>query len=127
MNPRGSRSRPGFTLVELIVAGVITGLVAAAATLSVSHTLRARDSASARHAAFRRAAVAADRVSGDVRALLRDPDPLGVRFVLTDSGSADEAADQILLYARTLRRARAALPTEAESEGDAYEVQYRLG
>ena len=112
----------GFTLVEVILAALITALVAGATAVSLGQMARARDTSAAHEEAFARAAAAADRVALDVLGAARDEDLRFCRVAVTD-GAASGAADSILLLTRSLRSVRGL--TESP-EGADFEVQYRV-
>lgn len=118
--------RDGFTLIELMVAIIIAGVLVGATTVAVSQALRSRANSEARQEAFSRAGVAAWSLGLDVVNLVRDPDLVGARVLLSDGGSGgagSTARDQLLIFANSPRRAR---PTSDQAEGIEYEVQYRL-
>lgn len=112
-----------FTLIELLVAVLIAAAIAGATVIAISQALRARDSSEARQAAFRRAGAAADRIALDAQNLVRSDDLYDVRVLLVDAGSAGAEHDELLLFSRVSRQARAA---SEQNEGSSAEVQYRL-
>lgn len=118
----GRGRRGGFTLVELVVAAVISALLAVATAGSLSSILRARTRSEAREAAYSRADTAASRIARDLQSLAREPDLLHAHLALT-AGGTQEAQDSILMLVRSLTPAR---NFEDLAEGGLYEVQYRI-
>jgi type II secretion system protein J len=117
-HPRGR----GFTLVELVVAGVVSALLAVATAGSLSSILRARTRAEAREAAFSRAELGAARIARDLLSLARDPGLLHAHLTLTPGGN-QQPQDSILMLTRSLATVR---NFEDLPEGGLYEVHYRI-
>lgn len=118
------RSR-GFTLVEILVAAIITALVAAAATTAVSQLLRLKARSADRAEAASRADAAASRIALDLTAAVRNPDPSFTLVQLRPNAtSSGPRADELLLLARSNRPVRGGTP--AIPEGGEFSVQYRL-
>jgi general secretion pathway protein J len=113
----------GFTLVELILAAMITALIAGATATALGQMSRARAASVAHQEAFSRAQAAADRIALDVLTAARDEDLTFCRVAVTDAGPPGAEADSILLLARSLRRVRGLVESP---EGADFEVQYRL-
>ncbi|MEX2219386.1 MAG: prepilin-type N-terminal cleavage/methylation domain-containing protein, partial [Phycisphaerales bacterium] len=119
-----SRARPrGFTLVELIVASVVGAMVAGATVMSMSQLLSMKARAVGRQQAYGRAEAAAATVARDLVNAIRDSDLAHARVAVMDSGDAEQPQDQLLLLARSARRAR---PGGEDPEGGAYEVHLRI-
>lgn len=115
--------RRGFTLIELLVGVLITAGVCGATTIAISQALKAKTNSESRRQAFARANTAAERIASDATNALRDGDLYACRVRITDGGVGDTAADQVLLFTKSLQPTR---PLGSQPEGDHYEVQYRL-
>lgn len=116
-------SRRGFTLVELIVAGIMISLLGGATYVCISQTVRARDRGVSRGEAFTRANLAADLIAADVQNTLRDADLANTRLLILRDGRPGEGRDGILIFSNSDRPARAG---GLQPEGQEYETQYRL-
>lgn len=114
-------ARPrAFTLVEVLVATIIVGLIATSVAVVISRTFKTRRAAEARTEASSRAKAAAAMIARDVQNAFRDGDLLQTRVQII--ASADKR-DQLLLLARTDRAVRSA---EEQNESEVHEVQYRV-
>lgn len=120
LRERGGRA---FTLVELLVAVIIAGGLIGAVTITVSQSLKARSASEARQEAFGRASVAASAIATDVVNLVRERDLVRARVLLRDGGEGAASRDDLLVFAESLRRARAGTD---QAEGVEYEMQFRL-
>lgn len=117
------RTRPAFTLVELIVAAVIAALVAGSAVASVSQMLKLKAKSAARQQAYERADLAVGRIALDLCNVVRHHNLQFARVAVTDGGSGSTAHDGLMLLTRSVRPVRD--ETDA-AEGGEYEVQYRV-
>lgn len=115
--------RPGFTLVELIVAAVVGALVATATVSSISRLLQVRRVSGDRQAAFARAEAAASQIVQDLQAVSRDESLKYAKVQITPGGGDEQHTDELLLLTTSLRPARG---VDGDPEGQDYEVQYRL-
>lgn len=120
-------ARRAFTVVELIVALVIAGIVATAITGSLSQLGRAREVARLRMTASRRATDALELIRRDVQSTLRTDDLFLTRFRLAAESVSSPVGeldrDQMLLFNERLRSIR---PLSYSGEGQEYETQYRV-
>jgi prepilin-type N-terminal cleavage/methylation domain-containing protein len=117
------RSRPAFTLVELIVAAVVGAMVAGAVAVSAGQLWRTNLAASQRQQASARAEAAASRISLDLLSAARDSDLLSARVSILDSGTGPSARDELLILTKSMRPVRG---EAGEAEGDLQEAQYRV-
>lgn len=117
------RTRRGFTLVELIVAVVVGAIVAGSTTAAVTGFMRAKTRATARHDAFRRAETAASLIAADLMVAARERDLVAATVYLTEGANGPYAADQVLVYARSLEPVRGLID---QPEGGDREIQYKL-
>jgi prepilin-type N-terminal cleavage/methylation domain-containing protein len=117
------RVHRGFTLVELIVAVVVGAIVAGSTTAAVTGFMRAKSRAAARYDAFRRAETAASLIAADLMVAARERDLVAATVYVTEGANGPYAADQLLVYARSLEPVRG-LPDQPE--GGDREIQYKL-
>ena len=79
--------RRGFTLVELLLAGMIAAMVLVTVVVTLSQIGRAREVSRARLLAHLRADAALDAIRGDLTSVLRDADLFHSRVLLYDGSS----------------------------------------
>ena len=102
--------RRGFTLIELMVAAIMTAFVLGAVSMSLSQLSRAKSGGRAQLTAHLRADAALNAVRRDVVSVLRDQDLFWTRLLLTDHsistpyGRMDR--DEILVFNSQLRPIR---------------------
>ena len=124
----GTARRRGFTLIELIVAGVIAGILAGAATMSIRQLADGRDRSSERQAAVESVYSIARFIARDMANIVRDtslPDTI-VRIDDT-TGSSNDQHDELLLFCRSLRPVRPNTDDDLTyRESSIHEVNYRL-
>jgi type II secretion system protein J len=120
-------SRRGFTLIELIIAGVITAFVLGSISMSVAQLGRAKNTSKLRLDAFLRADAALDAVRKDVVSVIRTDDLFFTRLLLiNDTIRAENEEfdrDEILVFNT---RVKALRNIEFSGEGFEYETQYRV-
>ena len=120
-------AKRGFTIIELVVAIIITAIISGAVASSLSQLSRARDVSRIRMTASRRATDALESIRRDVQSTLRSDDLFDTRLRLapevarTSIGEVDR--DQLLLFATRLRPIRS---IDYSGEGSEYETQYRI-
>jgi type II secretion system protein J len=131
MKKRSTSSRhQGFTLIELVLAGVISALVLLTVVTTLSQVGRARAISRVRLQAYLRADSALNSVRRDLAAILRDADLFNTRVMLYDGsktvrldGRMDLDRDEILIFNSRLEPLGA---IDYNGEGGEYETQYRI-
>lgn len=135
MKHRLRTSRPrraAFTLVEVLVATMIVGLISTSVALVISRTFKTRRMAEARTEAATRAKAAAAMIARDLQNAYRDCDLLQTRVQIIASS---DKRDQLLLLSRTdhtVRGSATALDTggstspDVQNEAGVHEMQYRI-
>src|SRR5690349_12240980 len=107
---RAPRVRPGFTIVELLVAGVITAFILGAISMSLRQVGRAKDTCKVRYDAYMRADTALNELRRDIASIVRSDDLFNCRFLLTDrvAHGKDESyeRDELLMFTDRLRALR---------------------
>ena len=120
-------ARRGFTLLELVVAGIISVIVIGALTLSMTQLARSRAATQKRLDAHMRASAALDGVRRDLASTLRADDLFQTRLLIVDktqsSKIGDMSRDELLLFSARLASVR---PNKYHGEGVEYETQYRV-
>lgn len=124
---RGIRDIRGFTLIEMLIAGLITSFVLGSLSLSLSQLTSAKSSTKSRLAAHMRANAALEAIRQDIASVIRDPDLFWTRFLLNDDSAASSLGtldrDNLLLFSTKLRPIH---PINFTGEGIEYETQYRI-
>ncbi len=125
MTKSNSAIRRGFTLIELVIAGMLAALILAAVTFSLSQLGRARNMARDRVEAYQRAATAIDAIRTDVVSLIRSDDLFDCRFLLQLGNTRARSYDrsELLVFNSSLRPIR---EVEYQGEGLEYETAYRV-
>ena len=124
-------SRRGFTLVELLLAAAIAGMVLVSVTMSLSQIGRARNTARTRLQAFLRADHALNDIRRDAASVIRSSDLFHSRVLLLDNkqtfnldGTPMELdRDELLIFSARLRPL---VQVDYNGEGVEYETQYRI-
>ena len=117
----------GFTIIELVVAIMITAIISGAVATSISQLGKARNISRIHMTASRRASDALENIRRDVQSTVRSDDLFDTRLRLAPEvarspiGEVDR--DQMLLFATRLRPIRS---IEYSGEGNEYETQYRI-
>jgi hypothetical protein len=119
--------RRGFTLVELMVAGLCTAMLLGTLSLSLGQIGRAKISCKERLDAHLRADAALNAIRADLVSILRSDDLFDTRFLLIDGaigtplGELDR--DEMIVFNTRLRPIR---NTDFNGEGSEYETHYRI-
>ncbi|MCH8343462.1 MAG: hypothetical protein IH983_05705 [Planctomycetes bacterium] len=119
--------RRGFTLLELLLAGLVTALVWGAVTISLSQFNQAKASGKTRLEAYLRADTALNALRREIASVLRDDDLFLTRLLVED-GSAQTSIghvdrDEILLFNTRFHPIR---DLDFIGEGMEYETQFRI-
>jgi type II secretion system protein J len=121
------RARRGFTLVELLVAGLITAFVVGSIGFSLRQIGRSKDTCKVRYDAHMRADAALSNIRRDIASIVRSDDLFYTRFLLINNQihGRDESydRDELLIFSDRLRPLR---NIEFTGEGLEYETQYRV-
>lgn len=123
----GIGARHGFTLVEVMLAMVITAFMVGSITMSMSRLGVARSVSKERLDAHLRADGALDMLRRDIASIVRTDDLFFTRFQLFDNtvksplGTLDR--DELLLFSVRMRPIR---DIDYTGEGSVYETQYRI-
>lgn len=123
--------RRGFTLVELLLAGIIAAMVLVTVVVTLSQIGRAREVSRSRLLAHLRADAALDAIRGDLSAVLRDADLFHTRVLLYDGSSLvvangerlDVGRDEVLVFNSRLQSLG---EIDYNGEGGEYETQFRV-
>lgn len=123
------RPRRGFTLVELIVAGVITAFVLGSVAMSMSQLAKAKNTAKLRFDAHLRADAALNAIRREVVSVLRRDDLFYTRLLILNDADSVRSRDEyferdgILVFNTRLRALR---DIDFNGEGFEYETQFRV-
>jgi hypothetical protein len=121
------RPRAGFTLVELLIAGVITAFVLGSISMSLGQLGRAKNSSKLRFDSHMRADSALNAVRRDVVSVLRSDDLFFTRLLLIDdtvrANNEVFDRDEILVFNTRVKPLR---NIDFSGEGFEYETQYRI-
>ena len=122
-----SGGRPGFTLVELLIAGVITAFVLGSISMSLGQLGRAKNTCKLRFDAHVRADAALNSIRRDVISVLRSDDLFFTRLLIIDdtvrAGNEVFDRDEIMVFNTRVKPLR---NIEFNGEGFEYETQYRV-
>lgn len=125
---RGHAARRGFTLIELVVATVIAGILAGAATMSIRRLADGRDRSAERQAAVESVYSITRYIARDMANIVRDTSLVDTIVRINDTaGSTADQHDEVLLFCRSLRPVRPETNEDVSyRESDIHEVHYRL-
>lgn len=120
-------ARPGFTLVELLLAGVVAAFVLGSITMTLSQLGRAKNSSKVRFDAHLRADAALNAMRRDIISVTRTDDLFYTRLLIIDDSVRlrDEQLDrdEILVFNTRLRPLH---DIDFNGEGFEYETQFRV-
>ncbi|MCH2137715.1 MAG: GspJ family type II secretion system protein [Phycisphaerales bacterium] len=120
-------TRRGFTMVELLTAGIILALVLAAMGLSLGQVNQSRDIARARADAFLRADAAMRTVRRELVSLLRMEDLYYTRLLLVDGNAAlgdwSLPRDELLVFNNRVQATRS---LDYNGDGSEFESAFRI-
>ena len=124
---RNKTSRRGFTLVELIIAGIIAVIVVGTLGTSLSQLARARASSKVRLNAHLRANTALDKIRREIQQVIRSDNLIDTRILLTgdsvNSPIGELPRNDVLIYSTKLSPVR---NKTYEGDGIEHEVQLRV-
>jgi prepilin-type N-terminal cleavage/methylation domain-containing protein len=119
--------RRGFTLIELMVAGIIVALIWGAVTTSLHQLSRARSSSALQLQATLRADAALSELRKNIVSVIRSDDLYWTRLLILDGGGQTPAGwfdrDEIALFNVRLRPVR---NRDYIGDGMEFETQYRI-
>jgi type II secretory pathway pseudopilin PulG len=128
MKRRTPIRRRGFTLVELIVAGLLTAMLLGTISVTLGQLARAKSTCKERLDAHLRADLALNTIRRDLASLIRSEDLFYCQFMLTDqyvgSPDGDLDRDELLIFNTRFRAIR---DIDFNGEGSEFETQYRVG
>lgn len=117
------KARRGFTLIELIVGGIVVSIIGAGIVSAMSNMLKAKNRSVARQQAFARADAAGARIATDVASAVRDADLQQCRLSIIDGPAGPFQRDTFMVLTRSLRLVRG---REDMPEGGEYEAAYKI-
>jgi len=119
--------RRGFTLLELMIAGVMAAIVLGGITVSLSQLGSAKAISRQRLDAFSKCDTALRTIRRDIIAVLRRDDLFDTRLWIIDDAAQFEGRDvdrdELLLFNNSLRANK---EIDFNGEGVEYEAQYRI-
>jgi len=126
--PRRAARPRGFTLIELIVAGMVAAIVIGTVSYSLAQMAKSRGVTKKRLDAHLRATAALDAIRRDIASVIRSEDLLDCRVLITDDQAGASLGgmprDSLLVFANRLGGARRDL--RYQGEGAEWEIHYRV-
>jgi type II secretion system protein J len=124
-----ARTAPrGFTLIELIVAGLVAAIVIGSVSYTLTQVAKSRGATKKRLDAHVRAHAALDSIRRDIASTIRSADLMDCRVLINDdeagASGGDMPRDELLLFANRLGTAGS--DVRYQGEGSEFEVQYRV-
>ncbi len=127
MKTSNTIGRRGFTLIEMMVACVITAFIMGSVAMSLGQLSRAKTTCKERLDAHLRADAAVAALRRDIVTIIRTDDLFWTRLLLIDDTVATELGrmdrDELLVFNHRLRPIR---DIDFSGEGLEYETQYRI-
>ena len=124
---RPGQSHRGFTLVEVMVAGIITVFLLGSMSMSLSQLAKAKASTTQRLAVHLRADAALESLRREIVSVIRSDDLFWSRLLLEDDAISSSVGrldrDEILVFSTRFRPIH---PVEFSGEGMEYESQFRI-
>ncbi len=124
---RPGQSHRGFTLVEVMVAGIITTFLLGSVSMSLSQLAKAKVGTTQRLAAHLRADAALESLRREIVSVIRSDDLFWSRLLIEDDAISSSAGrldrDEILVFSTRFRPIH---PVEFSGEGMEYESQFRI-
>ncbi|MEE8153637.1 MAG: prepilin-type N-terminal cleavage/methylation domain-containing protein [Phycisphaerales bacterium] len=124
---RPGRSHRGFTLVEVMVAGIITTFLLSSVSMSLSQLAKAKAGTTQRLAAHLRADAALESLRREIVSVIRSDDLFWSRLLIEDDSMSSSVGrldrDEILVFSTRFRPIH---PVEFSGEGMEYESQFRI-
>ncbi len=124
---RPGQSHRGFTLVEVMVAGIITSFLLGSVSMSLSQLAKAKASTTQRLAAHLRADAALESLRREIVSVIRSDDLFWSRLLIEDDAISSSVGrldrDEILVFSTRFRPIH---PVEFSGEGMEYESQFRI-
>ena len=124
---RPGQSHRGFTLVEVMVAGIITTFLLGSVSMSLSQLAKAKAGTTQRLAAHVRADAALESLRREIVSVIRSDDLFWSRVLIEDDAIGSSVGrldrDEILVFSTRFRPIH---PVEFSGEGMEYESQFRI-
>ncbi len=124
---RSGQSHRGFTLVEVMVAGIITVFLLSSMSMSLSQLTKAKAGTTQRLAAHLRADAALESLRREIVSVIRSDDLFWSRLLIEDDAISSSVGrldrDEILIFSTRFRPIHA---VEFSGEGMEYESQFRI-
>ena len=124
---RPGQSHRGFTLVEVMVAGIITAFLLSSVSMSLTQLAKAKAGTTQRLAAHLRADAALESLRREIVSVIRSDDLFWSRLLIEDDAMNSSIGrldrDEILVFSTRFRPIH---PVEFSGEGMEYESQFRI-
>jgi len=128
MHGSPTTTRRAFTLIEVMIAGIITAMVLSSISMTLSQLGKSKSISKERLDTFLRADMALNTIRRDVVSIIRTDDLFFTRLLLYDdvvgSPAGDLDRDELLVFNTRLRPVRNI--DNFNGEGQEYETQFRV-